>query len=112
MGKSHGMEHRMSNRSRLFWLATASAVYFGTPAIAQDTVKIGDLDSYEAQPAFLAAYKKGWELAVEDINAKGAVLGKQLEVISRDDGAPPGDAVRVANGLVTREGTNVIAGTS
>src|SRR5262244_507599 len=80
MGKSHGMEHRMSNRSRLFWLATASAVYFGTPAVAQDT-------------------------------AKGGVLGKKLEVISRDDGATPGDAVRVANELVTREGVNVIAGT-
>ena len=101
----------MSNRSRLFWLATASAVYFGTPAVAQDTVKIGELNSYKAQPAFLEPYKKGWELAVEDINAKGGVLGKKLEVISRDDGATPGDAVRVANELVTREGTNVIAGT-
>src|SRR5215471_19110963 len=106
MGKSHGqiygMEHRMSNKSRLFWLATASAVCFGTPAFAQNTVKIGELNSYKAQPAFLEPYKKGWELAVEDINAKGGVLGKKLEVISRDDGASPGDAVRVANELVTR----------
>src|SRR5215831_6484287 len=83
MGKSHGMEHRMSNRSRLFWLATASAVYFGTPAVAQDTVKIGELNSYKAQPAFLEPYKKGWELAVEDINAKGGVLGKKLEDLAR-----------------------------
>src|SRR5262249_47330810 len=89
VGKSHGMEHRMSTRSRLFWLATASAVCFGTPAVAQDTVKIGELNSYKAQPAFLEPYKKGWELAVEDINAKGGVLGKKLEVISRDDGATP-----------------------
>src|SRR5262245_50218505 len=109
--KSHGMEHRMSARSQLFWLATASAVCFGTPAFAQSTVKIGELNSYKAQPAFLEPYKKGWELAVEDINAKGGVLGKKLEVISRDDGASPGDAVRVANELVTREGVNVIAGT-
>src|SRR5215813_10993087 len=111
MGKSHGMEHRMSNKSRLFRLATASAVCFGTPAFAQNTVKIGELNSYKAQPAFLEPYKKGWELAVEDINAKGGVLGKKLEVISRDDGATPADAVRVANELVTREGVNVIAGT-
>ncbi len=39
------------------------------------------------------------------------MLGKKLEVISRDDGATPGDAVRVANELVTREGVNIIAGT-
>src|SRR5215813_12044367 len=93
--KSHGMEHRMSNRSQLFCLATAGAVCFGTPAFAQSTVKIGELNSYKAQPAFLEPYKKGWELAV----------------ISRDDGASPGDAVRVANELVTREGVNIIAGT-
>jgi branched-chain amino acid transport system substrate-binding protein len=105
------VEHRMSNRTQLFCLATASAVCFGTGAFAQDTVKIGELNSYKAQPAFLEPYKKGWELAVEDINAKGGVLGKKLEVISRDDGASPGDAVRVANELVTREGVNIIAGT-
>src|SRR6516162_8849915 len=93
--KSHEVEHRMSNRSQLFCLATASAVCFGTPAFAQDTVKIGELNSYKAQPAFLEPYKRGWELAVEDINAKGGVLGKKLEVISRDDGASPSDAVRV-----------------
>jgi branched-chain amino acid transport system substrate-binding protein len=64
-----------------------------------------------ATPAFLDPYKKGWELAVEEINAKGGVLGKKLEVVSRDDGANPGDAVRVADELITREGVNVIAGT-
>src|SRR6267142_531689 len=101
----------MSTRSRLFWLATASAVCLATPAFAQSTIKIGELNSYKAQPAFLEPYKKGWELAVEEINAKGGVLGKKLEVISRDDGATPGDAVRVANELVTREGVNIIAGT-
>src|SRR6516225_4947954 len=94
------MEHRMSNRSQLFCLATAGAVCFGTGAFAQNTVKIGELNSYKAQPAFLEPYKRGWELAVEDINATGGVLGKKLEVISHADGAHPGDAVRVANQLV------------
>src|SRR6201988_4858420 len=101
----------MSNKSQLFCLATASAVCFGTPAFAQDSIKIGELNSYKSQPAFLEPYKKGWELAIEEINAKGGVLGKKLEVVSRDDGASPGDAVRVANELVTREGVNIIAGT-
>src|ERR671936_1717382 len=93
--KSHEMEHRMSSRFRLFWLASAIAFCLGTPAVAQDTVKIGELNSYKSQPAFLEPYKRGWELAVEEINGKGGVLGKPLEVISRDDGATPGDAVRV-----------------
>ena len=81
------------------------------PARAQDTIKIGELNSYKAQPAFLDPYKKGWQLAIDEINAKGGVLGRKLEVISRDDGANPGDAVRVAEELVTREGVNIITGT-
>jgi branched-chain amino acid transport system substrate-binding protein len=101
----------MTTRDHLTWLAAATAVVLATPAVAQSTIKIGELNSYKAQPAFLEPYKKGWELAIEEINAKGGVLGKKLEVVSRDDGASPGDAVRVANELVTREGVNILAGT-
>ncbi len=95
------------------WLAAASAaaIGFAAPSFAQGTIKIGELNSYKSQPAFLEPYKKGWEMAVEEINAKGGVLGKKLEVISRDDGGNPGDAVRVANELITREGVSLIAGT-
>src|ERR1044071_1834244 len=89
----------------------ATTVCLSTHADAQGTIKIGELNSYKSQPAFLDPYKKGWELAIEEINAKGGVLGRKLEVISRDDGANPGDAVRVAEELVTREGVVMIAGT-
>jgi branched-chain amino acid transport system substrate-binding protein len=92
-------------------LGVASVVGLATPAFAQNVIKIGEFNSYKAQPAFLDPYKKGWEMAIEEINAKGGVLGKKLEVVSRDDGANPGDAVRVANELVTREGVNILAGT-
>src|SRR4026209_1538397 len=103
----------MRPQRHVFTLALAGSLAAGLSlqTLAQDTIKIGELNSYKSQPAFLDPYKKGWELAVEEINAKGGVLGKKLEVISRDDGASPGDAVRVANELVTREGTNIIAGT-
>src|SRR5262249_55469424 len=77
--------------------AAAAAVVVASPAGAQSTIKIGEMNSYKAQPAFLDPYKKGWEMAVEEINASGGVLGKKLEVVSRDDGGNPGDAVRVAN---------------
>src|SRR5215470_9665318 len=89
----------------------ALVVGAASPVFAQQTVRIGELNSYKAQPAFLEPYKKGIDLAVEEINANGGVLGKKLEVISRDDGGNPGDAVRVAEELVTREGVNVFAGT-
>ena len=79
-------------------------------ALAQDAIKIGEINSYKAQPAFLEPYKKGWELAVEEINKAGGVGGRKLEVISRDDNATPGDAVRVAEELVSRENVVLLTG--
>jgi hypothetical protein len=62
-------------------------------AAAQETIKIGEINSYKAQPAFLGPYKNGWNLALDEVNASGGVLGKKLEVVSRDDNANPGDTV-------------------
>ncbi|MGB7013778.1 MAG: ABC transporter substrate-binding protein [Pseudolabrys sp.] len=103
----------MINAHRVLQLALTSAVAIGLvgSASAQDTIKIGELNSYKIQPQFLDPYKKGWEMAVDEVNAKGGVLGKKLEVVSRDDGGNPGDAVRAADELVTREGVPMIAGT-
>src|SRR5215211_4342144 len=103
----------MITRAHLLTLAAAGAAFMllGDVAVAQGTIKIGELNSYKSQPAFLEPYRKGWELAVDEINAKGGVLGKKLEVVSRDDGADPGAAVRVAEELITREGVNIITGT-
>jgi branched-chain amino acid transport system substrate-binding protein len=97
----------------IFYLALTGifATGLAAPASAQGTIKIGELNSYKAFPAFLEPYKKGWEMAIEEINAKGGVNGKKLEVISRDDGANPGAAVRAAEELVTREGVAMLAGT-
>ncbi|MES2251862.1 MAG: ABC transporter substrate-binding protein [Pseudomonadota bacterium] len=100
------------NPLRLAFCA-ASVVTLATalvPAHAQGVIKIGEINSYKAQPAFLEPYKKGMELAVDEINAKGGVNGKKLELISRDDNANPGDAVRVAEELISREKVDVLAG--
>ena len=78
---------------------------------AQGPIKIGELNSYKVFPAFLEPYKKGWELAVEEVNAAGGVLGRKIEVISRDDNGNPGDAVRVAEELLSRERVAFLIGT-
>ena len=54
--------------------------------------------------------QKGWELALEQVNAAGGINGRKLEIISRDDGATPGDAVRVAEELLSREKVDLLAG--
>ena len=80
------------------------------PAWAQGVIKIGEINSYKAQPAFLEPYKKGMELAVEQVNAAGGVAGKKLQLIVRDDNATPGDAVRAAEELYSREKIDVLTG--
>ena len=80
-------------------------------ASAQDKIKIGEINSYSALPAFTEPYRKGWQLAIEEINAKGGVNGKLLEVISKDDGGKPGDAVTTANELVSKDGVVMLTGT-
>jgi len=79
-------------------------------AQAQDLIRIGEINSYKAQPAFLVPYKKGMELALEEINASGGVNGKKLQLITRDDNANPGDAVRAAEQLLSREKVDVLTG--
>lgn len=91
-------------------LLAASLVLAVAGAHAQGTIKIGEINSYKVQPAFLEPYKKGMELAVEEINAAGGVNGKKVQLITRDDNGSPGDAVRAAEELISREGVEVLTG--
>ena len=97
--------------------AAAAALGFGLlsapPSFSQQApVKVGELNSYGRMAAFAVPYRNGLNLALDEINAKGGVLGgRKLEFIIRDDGATPGDAVRVAEELVTRENVSMLVGT-
>ena len=82
-----------------------------TGGFGQSAIKIGELNSYKVFPAFLEPYKKGMELALEEVNRSGGVAGRKLELVVRDDGGTPGDAVRVAEELIARERVNVLMGT-
>jgi branched-chain amino acid transport system substrate-binding protein len=92
---------------RLLTVGLAAAAF---SAFAQTSVKIGEVNSYKAQPAFLEPYKKGMELAIEEINAAAGPKGTKFELVTRDDNANPGDAVRAAEELLTREKIDVLAG--
>jgi branched-chain amino acid transport system substrate-binding protein len=81
------------------------------PAAAQQPIRIGEISSYSTVPAFTVPYRSGWQLAVEEVNAAGGVLGRKLEVISRDDAGKPDDATRHANELLASHKVNLLAGT-
>jgi branched-chain amino acid transport system substrate-binding protein len=79
---------------------------------AQSTtpIRIGEINSYTAVPAFTLPYRNGWTLALDEVNAKGGVLGRKLEIISRDDAGKPQDAVRLAGELLSGEKVDLLAG--
>lgn len=100
-------------RRAVLAVAATAAAAFAAPALAQDDapIRIGEINSYTALPAFTEPYRKGWMLALEQINEAGGVNGRPLEVISRDDGGKPGEAVTAANELVAREDVALLMGT-
>jgi branched-chain amino acid transport system substrate-binding protein len=102
--------NRFSPNTVLAFFAGALAIVLSAGAAAQP-IKLGELNSYKVFPAFLEPYKKGMDLAVEEINAAGGVLGRPLEIVSRDDNGVPGDAVRVAEELLSREKVALLMGT-
>ncbi|WP_027532233.1 ABC transporter substrate-binding protein [Bradyrhizobium sp. WSM3983] len=100
-------------RARNYFVGAAFAVLAGSmghSALAQD-IKIGEINSYSLLPSFTEPYRKGWQLAVEEINAAGGINGKKLVVISKDDGGKPADAQTAANELVSSEGVAMLTGT-
>ncbi len=99
------------NAVRILLAAAAASLALLGPARAAGEIKIGEINSYSGLPAFTQPYKKGWELALDEINAKGGVDGKTLVVISKDDGGKPADAVTAANELVSDEGVAMLMGT-
>ncbi len=90
--------------------ATVVSLILHAPARAED-IKIGEINSYSALPQFTDPYRKGWQLGLDEINAKGGIDGKKLVVISKDDGGKPAEAVTAANELLSNEGVALLAGT-
>src|SRR5258708_39666786 len=100
-------------RSRYF-LGAGLAIMIGgmaNSAMAQSEIKIGEINSYSLLPAFTEPYRKGWQLALEEINAAGGINGKKLVAVSKEHGGEPADAQTAANELVSSENVAMLAGT-
>jgi len=98
-------------RTFLLLSAIALAACDAAPGLFAQTIKLGEINEYKQFPAFLEPYRKGMELAIEEVNAAGGVLDRKLEIVSRDDNGVPGDAIRVTEELLTREKVTLVMGT-
>jgi branched-chain amino acid transport system substrate-binding protein len=91
------------------WVAAALAPL---PATAADTIKIGFPMPLSGPAAVYGVpVTKGAELAVADINAKGGVLGRKLELLPRDSKANADEAVRLARELIIKNNVDFLSGT-
>ncbi len=87
----------------MFWPLTASAA---------DNIKIGFPIPLSGPTAVYGEpVLKGAEMAVSEINAKGGVLGRKLELLSRDSKASADEAVRLSRELIIKDNVDFLAGT-
>jgi len=80
-------------------------------ATAQETIKIGVLEPLTGPFAASGTYvMNGAKIAADQINAKGGVLGKKLELIIEDNKSNPTEAASVAEKLMVRDKVPVLMG--
>jgi len=100
-------------RRELLAGTAAAGVLLGSPTILRAqgaAIRIGEINSYSTQAAFLGPYRNGWNLALDEANASGGIDGRKLETLFRDDAGKPEDAVRHAGELVAAEKVDLLAG--
>jgi branched-chain amino acid transport system substrate-binding protein len=104
-----------SHRRTLLGAAVAAAI--AAPVVraqggaSSAPIRIGEINSYTTIPQFLVPYRQGWQLALDEVNAAGGLLGRPVEVIARDDAGKPDDAIRHAGELLSSERVDLLAGT-
>src|SRR5258706_9597276 len=94
---------------RAFLLAIALCT--SLPVIAQEPIKIGLVTALSGQSARAGeAITRGLQVAIDELNAAGGVLGRKFELVRRDDEATPAKGVIAARALVFKEKVAVLVG--
>ena len=108
------MAIRLPNLQRLLFpvaaAVTLNLAMFGG-AQAAEPIKVGLVAALSGQSAKSGeALTRGLTMAITEVNAKGGVLGRQLELVRRDDESNPSKGMLAARELVQREKVTVLFG--
>ena len=91
-------------------LAAAGVLGAGT-AFAQEPIKIGVLYPLTGGGAVYGVpAMAGHQLAVEELNAKGGILGRKIELVERDDKLNPAAASSTMKELITKDKVDIVLG--
>ncbi len=105
---------KLTRRAALLGAAVVLVLASALPVTAvraEDTVKLGLVAALSGQSAKSGeAITRGITLAIDKINAEGGVLGKPLELVSRDDESNPGKGLVAARELAQRERVAALIG--
>ena len=93
------------------WAAAAAVTTALMPAAWAQTIKVGALNPYSGPLALYGTeVTRGYELAVDKVNASGGVLGKKIELI-RGDVTTPQQGIATVEQLVTKDKVDLFVGT-
>ena len=98
--------------TRVLTLLLAALLALPIAAEAQKPIKVGMPMPLSGPPAlFGEPATKGAQMYIDEINAKGGVLGRKIELLTRDSKADANEAVRVARELILKENVDFLVGT-
>ncbi len=94
-------------------LAAALAATLAAPARAGDAIQVGALLAVTGPASFLGAPEaRTLELLAEDLNARGGIGGRKVELVVKDTGGSPEKAISFARQLIEEQGVVAIIGPS
>jgi branched-chain amino acid transport system substrate-binding protein len=97
------------------WYCVALAlamILITAPAQAAKTLKIGIVDCYSGPPStYTNDVRDAFKMEAEKINAGGGILGRQIEVLTRDSKFKVDIGLSAAKELIYRENVDILMGT-
>jgi branched-chain amino acid transport system substrate-binding protein len=97
---------------RILTMVLALALAVPMTASAQKPIKVGMPIPLSGPPALFGdPASKGAQMYVDEVNAKGGVLGRKVELIVRDSKADANEAVRVAREMILKDNVDFLVGT-
>jgi len=103
----------MTSWKRLAPVALAGVVFASLPlpVAAQTPIKIGASMSVTGTYAKPGTYQKqGYDVCIDELNAKGGILGRKVELVIYDDQSTPATAVRLYEKLITEDKVDAVMG--